>query len=180
MQASTHFRHRFGHQSGLDEISGQKSTIFKKGFAFLVHSVFSKALDNHQMRATVNVCLLRNITFWSQPVQPSTGLGVPIHKMSLISITIDYCIPLVLLRGAIMLPLLSIDRVSRRSSPDTTGHPAVAQKAESPLKGSTARGIDSSGNRSAPRPRPSSFWTLVLGPGPISIMAEHMCIKGNQ
>ena len=25
-----------------------------------------------------------------------------------------------------------------------------------------------------------SFWALGLGPGPISIMAEHMCIKGNQ
>ena len=25
-----------------------------------------------------------------------------------------------------------------------------------------------------------SFWPLGPGPGPISIMAEHMCIKGNQ
>ena len=31
-----------------------------------------------------------------------------------------------------------------------------------------------------PRSRPSSVWALVLGPAPISIMAEHMCIKGNQ
>ena len=32
----------------------------------------------------------------------------------------------------------------------------------------------------APWSGPSSFWALVLGPGPISIMAECMCIKGNQ
>ena len=25
-----------------------------------------------------------------------------------------------------------------------------------------------------------SFWALGRGPGPISIMAEHMCISGNQ
>ena len=32
----------------------------------------------------------------------------------------------------------------------------------------------------APVPRPNSFWASVLGPGPISIRAEHMCMKGNQ
>ena len=25
-----------------------------------------------------------------------------------------------------------------------------------------------------------SFWALGLGPRPVSIMAEHMCIRGNQ
>ena len=29
-------------------------------------------------------------------------------------------------------------------------------------------------------PGPAAPWALVLGPGPISIMAEHMCFKGNQ
>ena len=30
------------------------------------------------------------------------------------------------------------------------------------------------------QPRPTAPWALVLGPGPKSLMAEHMCIKGNQ
>ena len=32
----------------------------------------------------------------------------------------------------------------------------------------------------APMPRPSSGWALVFGPMPISTMAEHMYVKGNQ
>ena len=31
-----------------------------------------------------------------------------------------------------------------------------------------------------PGPGPSSFWALILGPVPVSIMAGHMCAKGNQ
>ena len=31
-----------------------------------------------------------------------------------------------------------------------------------------------------PGPGDLSFWALCPVPGPVSIMAEHMCIKGNQ
>ena len=31
-----------------------------------------------------------------------------------------------------------------------------------------------------PGPGAAAPWALGLGPGPISVMAEHMCIKGNQ
>ena len=32
----------------------------------------------------------------------------------------------------------------------------------------------------AQAPKAAVLQALVLGPGPISIMADHMCIKGNQ
>ena len=44
-----------------------------------------------------------------------------------------------------------------------------------PGPSSTARGA-----AGPPGPGPVSSWALVLGLGPISTVAEHMCIKGNQ
>ena len=41
-------------------------------------------------------------------------------------------------------------------------------------------GTKDQGPRSCGAPGPAAAWALVLGPGPMAIIAEHVCIKGTQ
>ena len=46
----TNIGHRFGYQSGLDERSGQKSTLFQYGIVFRVCLMFSQISQNIKQR----------------------------------------------------------------------------------------------------------------------------------
>ena len=112
--------HRFGHQSGQDESSGQNSAAILIAYSFRVYLVFSKICINtkHQSHKHIfvnNKHVWKKTRRFSKEKAPAAslfsrkqGLGVPIHvKMSFILTNIYYYALLVLLISIILIILIA-------------------------------------------------------------------------
>ena len=97
--------HRFVHQSGLDESSGQKSTTFRYRTAFRVYLMFSQIGKNTKYwQIFAKIVISTRACRFSKNKAPAAslkrrkwGLGLPIHaKMSWILVNLLYYTILVL------------------------------------------------------------------------------------